>query len=317
MKSQLHTQAVALGFLIAPLILSVSPKAHAQFTYTYYPTDAPLNSMVSTDFAIVGFAGGSYDENDFSRHFTSPSSPTIQVVAGADVSSEMDLFNNSLVYLSGGSVAAIVPYDNSTLTISSGNSSYVLGEDHSSINILGGTVDDLEGQGKQINVSGGTLGTLVANVNTDFQGNSLGSCFVNVTGGSITGEANALNAGVLNLYGGLFGGDLRAAEGGTINIYGSGLVASLLNPNYTNGYSLYSLSGTLEDGTVLTNKNLRIRNDGVTYGHSSFHLVNAVPEPSSLALLLGLGASGVSLLRSRRKRGTNLSDMKSPLDTVR
>jgi len=286
--------------LCATLSLSALSGAQAQFTYTFFDQDTTINNDVTTDFAIVGFSGGSYDENDLSRHFTGPSSPTVQVVAGGSISNEMDIFNNSHVHVSGGSAGGIFPYDNSVLTISGGSASFVLSQEHSVINMMGGNVDDLEGQGKQINVSGGTMGTLVANVTTDYQGNPLGSCIVNVTGGTVTGDINAFNDGILNLYGGVFGGALRAAEGGTLNIYGSGLVASLLNSNAANGYSVYALSGTLDDGTVLANADLKVRNDGVTYGHSSFTLVNATPEPGAYTLMLGLGVSGVGLWRRRR-----------------
>ena len=301
---QRPVQPLFICLFCAALSLSALPKARAQFTYTFYPNDAAINNAVSTDFAIVGFAGGSYDENDFSRHFTGPSSLTVQIVAGANVSGEIDSFNQSVVNVFGGSVSAIVPYDSSTLNISGGSSGFVLNNDAAIINVSGGNVADLEGQGKQINVSGGTLGTLVANVDTDFQGNSLGSCLVNVTGGEITGDTSAFNDGILNLYGGKLGSILRAAEGGTINIYGTGLTATLFDPSFGNGYSLYSLSGALEDGNVLNNTILRVRNDGVTYGHSSFHLINvaAVPEPGNLALFCGSGVAGAGLLLRRRKR---------------
>jgi hypothetical protein len=295
-------QPLFTGLLCAVLSLSALSGAHAQFTYTFYPNDATINTAVNTDFAIVGFAGGSYDENDFSRHFTGPSSPTVQVVAGANILNEMDIFNSSVVHVSGGVVSGLFPYDNSTLNIFGGSAGFVLNNDAATINVTGGAVDDLEGQGKQINVSGGTMGTLVANGSTDYLGNPLGSCIVNITGGTVTGDISAFNEGILNFYGGTFGGTLRAAEGGTINIYGSGLVSSLLNPNAGNGYSLYALSGMLEDGTVLTHADLRVRNDGVTYGHSSFNLINATPEPGGLALLLGSGACSISVLRIRRKR---------------
>ncbi len=295
----------SLALVGLTLLSATQARAQFAFSYTYYPNNATLNNAVNTDFAIVGYAGGYYDDNDFSRHFTGPSSPTVQVVVGADIPNEMDIFNSSVVSISGGNVAGLFPYDNSTVNISGGSSGFVLSDDAAIINVSGGNVDDLEGQGKQINVSGGTVGALVANGSTDYLGNSLGSCIVNVTGGNITGEVDAFNQGILNIYGGLFAGGLRAAEGGTINIYGSGLVASLINPNYINGYSLYSLAGTLEDGTALNVNNFRVRNDGVTYGHSSFHLINAVPEPGNIALLVGLGMSGMGLLRLRRKRGAD------------
>lgn len=292
--------------LCAALSLSILPKAHAQFTYTFYPNNTKISGNVSTDYAIVGYAGGGYDPNDFSRHFTSPSSPTVQVVDGANIANEMDIFNHSVVNVAGGNVGALIPYDNSTVNISGGQSGFVLSIDQSVINVRGGNVDDLEGQGKQINVSGGTVGTLVANENTDYMGNPLGSCLVKVTGGSIAGEVDAFNDGILDLYGGQFGGDLYARFGGTIHLFGNGLTASLINPNYKKTYSLYSLSGTLADGSVLTNERLFVENDGVTYGHSSFQITNGVPEPGSVALLLGLGVSGAGMWRRRKKQAVRL-----------
>lgn len=288
--------------LIAGLSLSVLTSAHAQFTYTYYPNDTVINNTVSTDFAIVGYSGGSYND-DFSRNFTGPSSPTVHVVAGANVN-EIDAFNNSTVSVTGGNVGAIAPQDNTVLNIHSGaNVGFVLGFDSAVINMHGGHVDDLEGQGHQINVNGGTMGALVANVDSDFLGNFLGSCIVNVRGGEITGDTSAFNDGILNIYGGKLGSVLRAAEGGTINIFGNDLTATLFDSNFGNGYSLYSLTGTLEDGNSLDNTILRVRNDGVTYGHSSFHLIPAVPELGACAPLLGLGVIGVTLLKHRRKHG--------------
>lgn len=291
---------LALGLVIGASI-AMPHQAQAQFTYTFYPNDTTINNNIGTDFAIIGYAGGSYN-NDFSRNFTGPSSPTVQVGAGANIASEMDMFHQSVVNVTDGNVAAAVPQDQSVLNITGGEIGFALNVDQAVINMQGGIVDDLEGQGKQINVSGGTMGDLVANGSTDYLGNSLGSCIVNVTGGNITGETDAFNEGILNLYGGDFGGVLRAAEGGTINIYGNGLVTSLLNPNYGNEYSLYSLSGTLADGTVMNDKDLLVRNDGITYGHSSFNLINGVPEPGSIALLLGVGVSGAGILLRRRRR---------------
>ena len=82
----------------AALSLGLLPEARAQtFTYTYYPDNATVNSAISTDYAIVGYAGGYYDENDFSRHFTSPSSPTVQIAVGANIINEIDAFNHSMV----------------------------------------------------------------------------------------------------------------------------------------------------------------------------------------------------------------------------
>ena len=61
-------------------LLAFATTAHAQFTYTYYPNDTTINSDVTTDFAIVGYASGSYDDS-FNPNFSSPSSPTLQISA--------------------------------------------------------------------------------------------------------------------------------------------------------------------------------------------------------------------------------------------
>ena len=292
------TRSSALATLCA---LSMTSSARAQFTYTYYPTDTAINSDVTTDFAIVGFSGGSYND-DFTLNFTGASSPIVEVASRANVTGEIDSFNHSVVNMTGGSVVFFFPVGNSILNIKGGNIDSVLNEDAGVVNVTGGTVSDLEGQGKTINVSGGTIGTLVANVNTSRLGATLGSCIVNVAGGEVTGEVDSYNEGILNLRGGNLDGDLYARFGGTINLYGSNLIAPLIDAGNRGKFSLYSLSGVLEDGTVLKNKNLFIENDGVTYGHSSFTLINAVPEPGAIALLLGVGVSGVGLLMRRRRK---------------
>lgn len=293
-----HRLIFLSGLFASVLTLGGFTNAQAQFTYTYYSADTTIDGEVDTTFAIVGYGGGGYDENTFERQFTSPSSPTVQVVDGADVLNEVDMFNHSVVNLQGGNVTFAFAFDDSTLNISGGTSLFVLGQERSVIHMSGGSVDDLEGQGKRIDVSGGSVGTLVANGATDYLGNSIGACVVNLTGGTIGGEVDAYNDGILNIRGGNLGSDLRAAEGGTINIYGSGLAASLVSSNSGNGYSLYTLSGMLEDGTALDGNNLYVRNDGVTYGHSSFNLINStVPDPATCA---ALGFGVLALLRRRR-----------------
>jgi hypothetical protein len=190
----------------------------------------------------------------------------------------MDIFNHSTVDASGGHIDFIVPMDNSRLNLSGTDTYFVLSFGQAVINMSGGTVDELFGQGKLINVRGGTIGELEANDATDFFGNFLGGCIVNVTGGTIMNKAYASNSGVLNIYGGHFQSALVARDGGTINITGRGLRATLLDAHYPNGYSLYSVSGVLRNSTVWNDQRILVRNDGVTYGHSSFTLTN-VPDP--------------------------------------
>lgn len=289
---------------VALAALALTTTAHAQFTYTFFPDNTTINSDVTTDLAIIGYAGGSYND-DFTRNFTGPSSPTVQVVDGANITSEVDVFNSSIVNVTGGDIAGFIPYDNSVVNFLGGTTQFALNIDNAVFNVMSGYVSDLEGQGKAIHVSGGQMDLLVANVNTDFAGNNLGSCIVDVTGGSI-GEVQSFNLGVFNLRGGTIAGDILAAFGGTVNVYGTNLTATLLDANHPVGgstYSQYALSGVLTDGTVLNNSNLLVRNDSPgdgSLGQSSFHLfaVNA-PEPGTLGFLLCGGIGGSVLLRRR------------------
>jgi len=253
-----HALVVCAAFSLVACTGSVLAQP---FTYSHFPSNTVINTPVTADFAIVGYSGGMYNEVDFTREFTGPSSPTIQVVAGADIP-DAEVFN------------------------------------HSTVHVTGGTVTELAGQGRLANVSGGMLGIVTANSNTDTMGGQLGSCIVNLTGGTFMEEVNALNEGILNLYGGqILAPFLRSAEGGTLNIYGTGLSAQLTNPNAPNGYSLYTLAGLLSDGSSLDGVQLRVRNDGVTYGHSTFNLIT-VPAPSAAATV-ALGG----LMAARRRRG--------------
>jgi hypothetical protein len=271
-------------FLLA--ISVVAPAALAQtFTYTYFPSSTTINTPVTTDFAIVGFSGGQYNEDTFAREFTGPSSPTVTIANGADIP-EADIFNSSVVNITGGT-AALFPFDHSTVNIHGGTVPFALTFENSVVNMYAGAAGDLEGQGHQVNVFGGTVGTLVANGNTDYLGNTIGSCEANVFGGSFSAgnDLTAFNEGVLNIHGGLIqSAFIRAAEGGTLNIYGTNLAAQLINPHDPNGYSIYHLAGLLADGSPISGLEMRIRNDGVTYGHSTFNLIN-VPAPGAAGVL--------------------------------
>ncbi len=221
------TRLLVRAALCAALSLSVSPKAHAQFTYTFFPNNGAIDSAVNTDFAIVGYAGGSYDDN-FNRNFQSPSSPTVNVIKNANIIGEMDVFNSSTVNLYGGSIGFLSAFDNSTVNVSGGSSPFLLTFDHSTVHMSHGNIDDLECQGNRVKISSGNISSkLLANSATNSRSDVLGSCIVDVTGGSINGQLDAYNSGILNLYGGHFGGDLYAAFGGTINVFGSDLTTSL------------------------------------------------------------------------------------------
>jgi hypothetical protein len=281
--------------LVIAAIASLPPAAAlAQpFTYTYFPSNTTINTPVTSDFAIVGFSGGQYNDTG-AREFTGPSSPTVEIGSGANIP-EADLFNSSVVNMTGGT-ASLFPFDHSTVNIHGGTVPFALTFEDSVINMYAGAAGDLEGQGHQINIYGGTVGTLVVNGATDYLGNSIGSCICNVFGGTFTAgsDLTAFNEGVLNLRGGLFqSAFIRAAEGGSLNIFGTNLAAQLINPNDPNGYRIYRLNGLLADGSSINGLEMRIRNDGVT----TFNLIN-VPSPGVAGVLLLGGA----LTAPRRRR---------------
>ncbi len=284
-------RSALLAAVVCAVVWLTSSSALAQpFTYIYFPSSTTISTPVTTDFAIVGFSGGQYNDVTLAREFTGPSSPTVTIAAGADIP-DAEIFNSSVVNVTGGT-CGFVAYDTSTVNIHGGSTSFTLSEDAAVINMYSGHADDLEGQGQRINVYGGTIGTLVANVNTSFDGNTLGSCIVDVFGGTFEAGANltAFNDGILNLRGGLIQSDfVRAADGATLNIFGTNLGANLINPNGANGYSIYTLSGMLADGSSIDGLQMRIRS-------STFNLVNVPAPGAAVALVLP------SLLLARRRR---------------
>ncbi len=124
------------------------------------------------------------------------------------------------------------------------------------------------------------------------------SSTINMNSGAVNDSINALNSSIVNLSGGHIKFGLYAENSSTINIFGSNLSTTLVNNNYRNAYSQYALSGTLRDGTVLTNQNLNIRN-----GTTARFTLNNVPAPGSLVTAL-IGVVPGVLMRRRRRKST-------------
>ncbi len=241
-------------------VIGTAPMAHAQ-SYTHFTVDTTIDYAVPTRNAVVGYALGEYG------YYYIPSSPTVSLVPGGSVNGSFEVYNSSTVNISGGSVGGLDTHNSST------------------VNISGGSVGGLDTEGSEtINISGGVVRLLY----------TLQSSTVNLSGGSILGSVDATDLNTINISGGSIGGSLFAFRSSVFNFYGSGLTAPLVDPNY-GSFSRYSLSGTLLDGTVLTDKNLFISNNG---GSAHFTL-NNVPEPGALALLMGI-VPGVMLLRRRK-----------------
>lgn len=279
------------------------PVVARPFSYLHVPSDTTLESPVTQDFAIIGYSGGQYNEDTLAREFTGPSSPTVTIADGAAIPAA-EVFNSSVVNATGGAWNVDL-YDHSTLNVLGGNNGVgasVLSFESSTVNIFNGTMFGIYGQGQRVNVYGGTINTLESNSNTTYLGDNLGSCVTEVTGGTFIagGNLTAFNDGVINLRGGVIHSDfLRAAEGATLNIYGSNLAAHLVNSSGANGYSIYMLSGSLADGNPIDGIEMRIRNDGVTYGHSTFNLI-VTPEPGSAVAMFLIGS-----LARRPRRNTS------------
>jgi len=95
------------------------------------------------------------------------------------------------------------------------------------------------------------------------------------------------------------GEDLTSAifmhDSSTLDIIGTDLAAVLIDPNYQDMFSLYQLSGTLEDGTSLAGQHFSIQNGT----GASFRLL-PVPEPSAAIILFC--AAAVRMLSSQRRR---------------
>lgn len=288
--------ALAMGVVAAA---GPADRASAQpFTYTFFPTTTTIDAAYTTDFQIVGFSAGQFNPDTFAPEFTGPSSPTITIAAGASLP-DVEIFNSSVVNVTGGT-STVVPYDTSTVNIQGGVVRTALSFDSAVVNMHAGRCEDLEGQGARVNVYGGTVGIVVANSSISGLGDQLGSCAVDVFGGTFEAGSYlaAFNNGVLNLRGGLIQSDfIGAGEGGTLNIYGTNLAAQLVNPNSANGSSIYRLSGQLADGSSIDGVEMRIRNDGVTYGNSRFYLIN-VPAPGAVGVL------GLGLMAASRRRRT-------------
>jgi len=236
--------------------------AHAQY-YTFFPSDKTVNYGVYSPTNIVGYASG------IDGNFVGSSSPTVNFVPGCYIGGSLSTYNHSTVNISSDVESIIDVQDNSTVNVTHGSIYALGGMGNSVINFSGGSTSDLEaGDNSRVTFSGG---------HTDFLG--------------------TLASGILNIKGGDFD-DLAIDESGSANFFGTSLITSLLDPDHF-GSSLYAISGTLSDGTLLNGKNFTLRNGtGAT-----FNLIDtAVPEPGSLALLLGVGVSGIGLLMRRRRK---------------
>lgn len=244
-------------------LLGAANAASAQ-TFTFFPSNATINYVVA-NFTVVGYASGNF------AHLQSPSSPTVNIVRGA-ILTDLSVYNSSIVNFSEGDVSSLDAIDSST------------------VNMSGGVISQQAAISSTFNISGGIVRQgLLAD----------GSGTVNMSGG-LAPFLSAFNSGTVNFSGGDIYA-LYAYNNSTVNIFGSNLTDTLINPDDGRS-SEYVLNGTLTDGTILNNKPLLVQNGSsaiVTFNGNI--VINAAPEPGSVALLVGLVTVGAGALRRRRR----------------
>ncbi len=155
-----------------------------------------------------------------------------------------------------------------------------------------------------------------------------GSSTITITGGSVADDVEATQGSAIYISGGSIGEDIEASNNATVDISGGELAANgVIHLDYglavdgngliilrglsfsVNGSPVSSgflaevsgtISGTLADGSAFTNLPFD-RNPFDDGGGPGSIQIDVIPEPGSLALLLGLG--GVVLLRRWNRHG--------------
>jgi hypothetical protein len=267
--------------LVTLALFSLGRAARTQTTF--FPNDATINYAVGN--AIVGY---DQDGNSFS--------PTVSLVNGGSISDAASIFNASVFNMSGGSIggSGLNANDTSQVFISGGNiggNNGLFANNSSQVTISGGSIDNyvIAQDTSIMTVTGGQISSLSAS----------GTSTLTISGGSIGSGTSASGNSTINLHGGNPGAGLQAQDSSRFNIFGHNLQATLTDQN--GDVKTYLLSGTLADGTDLSNRFLTISGTG-SYTLNSIGGAPPVPEPGSLTLLCGLGVMGAGLLRRKRRR---------------
>jgi hypothetical protein len=179
-----------------------------------------------------------------------------------------------------GNVDQILAGDRSRIQVSGGQIRAISMQYSSTADITGGTVQSVSIEdGASARVHGGTVGVVGVShfSNLTISGGSLRAVIVN--GYYCTA----------NISGGTFSEFFEAFIGGTLNFWGTNLTATLFASDET--YNRYHLSGTLLDGSVLNNVEVRVHQN---YG-AQLNLY-PVPSPGGIVLL-----TAPALLKRRRR----------------
>ena len=178
MPTRSFRAALAFG---AFTLLSLANTANAQ-TYAFFPNDTTINSTVSVTDAIVGYANNS----DFSANpRLNPTSPNVKIVTGANVGTDMHVYNKGVVNMSGGTISHfLASTDNSVINLSGGQIGILDVSANGTFNLTGGRITtylSVENTGT-LNIFGTNLSANLVNANY------FGSSYYNLSGTLLDGN---------------------------------------------------------------------------------------------------------------------------------
>lgn len=243
-------------------------------------TGGTIANLKSSNNGILNVSSGTITGNLNARD-----NGRITMTAGT-VNGTLGVSQTSRATISGGNIGFVNTFTGTRTTISGGNINALTTNSQSTVTMTGGRINgDVNVTSyagiSTLNLSGGSVGGFVNVYNVskfNLNGNAgiardvftRDESTATLTGGSITGNLTEYNSSTVNLKGGRIDGNLYALNTSTLSIFGTNLVATLVNSNVSLGNGIFAsqfrVSGLLEDGTALTNKNVYIQNgSGVTF----------------------------------------------------
>lgn len=197
---------------------------------------------------------------------------------------DLNVFENGIINIDGGSSSFLNTYNNSVVTMTSGIvTDWMYSWDSSQISIYGGLIgyDVFTYNNSQISIYGGSIGNRL---------DSWDNSKMTIYGGSIGNDFSSWHSSQMTIYGGSIGGDLISDGEAIVTIYGSDFAVDGTPVGYAELVSLFSSSYGNEPGRHLTGMlaNGEMIDNNFYIGYDARIVLQEVPEPSSL-VLFGLG----------------------------